>query len=44
MGNFIFCAVSLLRRALMAIYKAFITTNLDYGDILYDQAYNTSFH
>ena len=32
------------RAALIAIYKAFIRPHLDYGDILYDQAYNMSFH
>ena len=30
--------------ALITIYKAFIRSHLDYGDILYDQAYNMSFH
>ena len=29
---------------LFAIYKLFIRPHLDYGDIIYDQAYNTSFH
>ena len=28
---------------LMNIYKAFVRPDLDYGDILYEQAYNTSF-
>ena len=28
----------------MAIYKDFIRPHLDFGDILYDQAYNTYFH
>ena len=32
------------RAALIAIYKGFIRLHLDCGDILYDQAYNTSFH
>ena len=32
------------RAALITIYKAFIRPHLDYGDILYDQAYNVSFH
>ena len=32
------------RQALVTIYKAFIRTHLDYGDVLYDQAFNTSFH
>ena len=31
------------RAALITIYKAFIRAHLDYGDILYDQAY-MSFH
>ena len=26
------------------VYKAFIRPHLDYGDILYDQGYNMSFH
>ena len=33
-----------LRLALITIYKDFIRPHLDFGDILYDQAYNTSFH
>ena len=32
------------RSALTTIYKAFVRPHLDYGDILYDQAYNMSFH
>ena len=32
------------RSALITIYKAFIRTHLDYGDILYDQHYNMSLH
>ena len=32
------------RSALISIYKAFVRPYLDYGDILYDQAYNMSFH
>ena len=32
------------RSALTTIYKAFVRPYLDYGDILYDQAYNMSFH
>ena len=31
------------RQALVTIYKAFIRPNLDYGDVLYDQAFNNSF-
>ena len=32
------------RSPLLTIYKSFIRTHLDYGDIIYDQAYNASFH
>ena len=32
------------RSALIAIYKAFVRPHLDYGDILYDKAYNIPFH
>ena len=32
------------RQALVSIYKAFIRPHLDYGDVLYDQAFNNSFH
>ena len=32
------------RQALVTIYKAFIRPHLDYGDVLYDQAFNKSFH
>ena len=31
------------RTALITIYKAFNRPNLDYGDVLYDQAFNNSF-
>ena len=34
----------LLRQALINIYKSFIRPYLDYGDILYDKAFNESFH
>ena len=34
----------LQRSALLTIYKIFTGTHLDYGDIIYDQAYNASFH
>ena len=36
--------IFLPKAALITIYKSFIRPHLDYGDILYDQAYNTSFH
>ena len=32
------------RLVLLTIYKNFTRPHLDYGDIIYDQAYNTSFH
>ena len=32
------------RAALLTIYKAVIRHHLDYGDVLFDQAYNKSFH
>ena len=35
---------TLRRQALITIYEAFVRPHLDYGDILYDQAYNASFH
>ena len=34
----------LLRKSLITVYKSFIRPNLDYLDIIYDQAYNASFH
>ena len=32
------------RALLVTIYKSFIRLHLDYGDILYDQMFNNSFH
>ena len=32
------------RTALITIYKAFVRPHLDYGDILYNRAFNLSFH
>ena len=32
------------RKSLLTMYKSFIRPHLDYGDIIYDQSYNTSFH
>ena len=29
---------------LMTIYKAFMRRHLDYGDVIYDEAYNETFH
>ena len=29
-------------KTLIAIYKAFIRLHLDYGDVLYDQAFNNT--
>ena len=34
----------LLRSALLTIYECFVRTHLDYGDIIYDQTFNNSFH
>ena len=32
------------RAALITIYKAFVRPHVDYGDVLYDQVFNASFH
>ena len=32
------------RSALLTIYKSFIRPHLDHGDIIYDKAFNESFH
>ena len=32
------------RQALVTIYKAFVRPHLGYGDVLYDQASNNTFH
>ena len=32
------------RQSLVTVYKAFLRLHLDYGDIIYDQTYNESFH
>ena len=32
------------RSALLTIYKRFVRTHLDYGDIIYDEAFKNSFH
>ena len=34
----------LLRLALLTIYKGFVRAHLVYGDIIYDQTFNNSFH
>ena len=34
----------LQRSALLTIYQSFIRAHLDYGDIIYDQAYKASFN
>ena len=34
----------LLRAALVTIFKAFVRPYLDYGDVLYDQAFNSAYH
>ena len=35
---------NLPRPPLITIYKSFVRSHLDYGDIIYDQAYNAFFH
>ena len=35
---------SLLKQSLVTIYKSFIRPHLDYGHIVYDRAFNESFH
>ena len=32
------------RQSLVMVFKAFIRPHLDYGDIIYNQSYNNSFH
>ena len=32
------------KKQLVTIYKAFVRSHLDYGDILHDQTFNNSFH
>ena len=32
------------REPLLTIYKSFVRPHLDYGDVIYDQHYNSSFH
>ena len=32
------------RPPLITVYKSFLRPHLDYGDVIYDQAYNISFH
>ena len=32
------------RRSLLTIFKSFVRTHLDYGDVIYDQSYNNTFH
>ena len=32
------------RKLLLTIYKSFIRLHLEYGNIIYDQSYNISFH
>ena len=32
------------RSSLLTIYKTFIRSQLDYADVIYDQAYNSLFH
>ena len=32
------------RGSLLAIFKSFVRPHLDYGDVIYDQSYNNTFH
>ena len=32
------------RGSLLTIFKSFIRTHLDCGDVIYDQSYNNTFH
>ena len=34
----------LTTKTVIVIYKVFVTHHMDYGDVLYDQAFNISFH
>ena len=40
------CKLQILlpRKSVITVYKSFIGPHMDYGDIIYDQAYNASFH
>ena len=38
------CQPILPRSSLLPIYKTFIRSQLDFADVIYDQAYNSSFH
>ena len=38
------CQPILPRSSLLTIYKTFIRSQLDFADVIYDQAYNSSFH
>ena len=35
---------TLTRLPLLTVYKSFVRTHLDYGDVIYDQAYTSSFY
>ena len=35
---------TLLRLVLITMYKALVRPHLDYGDMIYDEAYNERFH
>ena len=38
------CKKTLPRSVLLTMYKAFVRPHADYGDIVYDKAYNETFH
>ena len=43
-GSFHKLQKTLPRQSLLTTYKAFIRPHLDYGDAIFDQSYNVSFH
>ena len=44
LGHFRKLQLVLARSSLLVIYKLFVRPHLDYGDIIYNQSYNTTFH
>ena len=44
MGSCRNCKKTLPRSVLLTMYKAFVRPHADYGDIVYDKAYNETFH
>ena len=44
MGYYWNCKIFCHMDHILTIYKSFIIPHLDYGDVIYDQHYNNSFH